>query len=95
MQYGDISNDIPQRIIVTTDVFVMLEMEKLPKKYKAFKQSRKKVSFKKEVLSQLFLWAVQPPVIEFTEQLFQNSFQKLLIILRYLEQILTVLMKHL
>jgi len=80
MQYGDISNDIPQRIIVTTDVFVLLETEVLPKKYKIFKQSRKKVSFKKEVLSQLFLWAVQTPyVIELASfNLDQEELQKVL-----------------
>jgi hypothetical protein len=80
MQYGDISNDIPQRIIVTTDVFVLLETEVLPKKYKVFKQSRKKVSFKKEVLSQLFLWAVQTPyVIELASfNLDQEDLQKVL-----------------
>ena len=80
MQYGDISNDIPQRIIVTTDVFVLLETEVLPKKYKVFKQSRKKVSFKKEVLSQLFLWAVQTPyVIELASfSLDQEELQKVL-----------------
>lgn len=80
MQYGDISNDIPQRIIVTTDVFVMIETEKLPKKYKIFNQSRKKVSFKKEVLSQLFLWAVQTPyVVELASfDLDQEDLQKVL-----------------
>jgi hypothetical protein len=80
VQYGDISNDIPQRIIVTTDVFVLLETEVLPKKYKIFKQSRKKVSFKKEVLSQLFLWAVQTPyVIELASfNLDQEELQKVL-----------------
>jgi len=80
MQFGDISNDIPQRIIVTTDVFVLLETENLPKKYKVFKQTRKKVSFKKEVLSQLFLWAVQTPyVVELASfDLNQEELQKVL-----------------
>ena len=61
MQFGDISNDIPKRVIVTTNVFIMLEYEKLPRKYKVFKQTRKKVSFKKEVLSKLYLWGMQTP----------------------------------
>jgi hypothetical protein len=61
MQYGDISNAIPQRVIVTTDVFIMTEVEVLPRKYKVLKRTRKKVSFKKEVLSKLYLWAVQTP----------------------------------
>lgn len=61
MQYGDISNNIPQRIIVTTDTFVLIEKEDLPRKYKLIKRTRKKVSFKKEVLSQLYLWATRTP----------------------------------
>lgn len=61
MRNGDISNDIPQRIIVTDDVFILLETEVLPKKYKVLKRTRKKVSFKKEVLSQLYLWAMRTP----------------------------------
>jgi hypothetical protein len=63
MQYGDLSNSIPQRVIVTTDVFIMTELEELPRKYKLIKRTRKKVSFKKEVLSRLFLWAVQTPYV--------------------------------
>lgn len=61
MQFGDISNDIPKRIIVVADVFTFIEFEQLPKKYKLIKQTKKKVSFKKEVLSKLYLWGMQTP----------------------------------
>lgn len=79
MQFGDISNDIPKRIIVTTDIFILLEYEKLPRKYKVFKQTRKKVSFKKEVLSKLYLWGMQTPyTIELASfDLTQEELQKL------------------
>lgn len=61
MQFGDISNDIPRRIIVVAEIFILLEYEDLPRKYKLFKRTRKKVSFKKEVLSKLYLWGMQTP----------------------------------
>jgi hypothetical protein len=61
MQFGDISNDIPQRIIVTADVFTLVEFEDLPKKFRLVKRTKKKVSFKKEVLSKLYLWGMQTP----------------------------------
>ena len=79
MQFGDISNDIPKRVIVTTGVFTLLEYEKLPRKYKLFKQTKKKVSFKKEVLSKLYLWGMQVPyTLELASfDLTQEELQKL------------------
>lgn len=65
MYKGDISNNVPQRIIVIDELFLMLDYEELPKKFGVLKRKRKKVSFKKEVLSRLYLWAVnQPTTIE-------------------------------
>ena len=79
MQFGDISNDIPKRIIVIADVFILTEIEQLPKKYKLIKQTRKKVSFKKEVLSKLYLWGMQTPyTLELASfDLTQEELQKL------------------
>jgi hypothetical protein len=65
MYKGDISNNVPQRIIVVDELFLMLDYEELPKKFGIVRRKRKKVSFKKEVLSRLYLWAVnQPTTIE-------------------------------
>ena len=79
MQFGDISNDIPKRIIVIAEIFTLVETEQLPKKYKVFKQSRKKVSFKKEVLSRLYLWGMRTPfTLELASyDLTQEELQKL------------------
>lgn len=62
MRNGDISNDVPKRIIVTTDTFVMLETKMSKKRKLSFKKyTHKNVSFKREVLSRLYLFNDRTP----------------------------------
>lgn len=55
MRNGDISNDIPQRILVTTDVFVGTQVTKT-KKFKIFTVPKVKRDVRREILSYLFLF---------------------------------------
>ena len=55
MRKGDISNDIPQRLLVTTDVFIGTEVS-LQKRLKLFKVPKVKRNVRREVLSYLYLY---------------------------------------
>ena len=62
MKNGDLSNDVPTRIIVTTDTFVLLETRTSKKrKFSLKKYTHKNVSFKREVLSRLYLFNDRTP----------------------------------
>lgn len=62
MRNGDISNDVPKRIIVTTDTFVLLETKLYKKRKLSFKKyTHKNVSFKREILSRLYLFNDRTP----------------------------------
>jgi hypothetical protein len=62
MKNGDLSNDVPKRIIVTTDTFVLLETKVSKKRKLSFKKyTHKNVSFKREVLSRLYLFNDRTP----------------------------------
>lgn len=58
MQGGDISNDIPKRILVTTDVFVGTEITK-EKKFLFFSVPKKQLHVRREVLSYLYLYTTK------------------------------------
>lgn len=62
MRNGDISNDVPKRIIVTTDTFVLLETKSFKKRrFSLKKYTHKNVSFKREILSRLYLFNDRTP----------------------------------
>ena len=61
MLKGDISNDLPQRILVTTDVILDVEV-KIEKKLKVFKVPRIDRKLRREVASFLYLMSVRKGV---------------------------------
>ena len=61
MQNGDISNELPVRIIVTTDVFLQTEL-KLQKKLKVFKVPKVEQSINRQMLSKLYIYTTRKGV---------------------------------
>lgn len=58
MRKGDISNDIPKRILVTTDIFVGTEVAKV-KKFKVFSLPSVKMNVRREILSYLYVYTTK------------------------------------
>lgn len=56
MRNGDISNELPKRIIVTTDVILDIEV-RVEKKFKVFKIPRVQRTLRRDVASHLYLIA--------------------------------------
>jgi hypothetical protein len=54
MQNGDISNDLPKRIIVTSDVVIQTEVS-IKKKYKFLPLVEKTTNYRRDLLSFLYL----------------------------------------
>lgn len=54
MRYGDISNELPKRILVTTDVILEVEVQ-MEKKFKFFKVPKVNKKLRREVASYLYL----------------------------------------
>ena len=61
MKNGDISNELPVRIIVTTDVFLQTEL-KLQKKFKVFKVPKIEQSVNRQMLSHLYIYTTRQGV---------------------------------
>lgn len=61
MKNGDISNELPVRIIVTTDVFLQTEV-KMQKKLKIFKVPKVEHSISRQVLSNLYIYTTRQGV---------------------------------
>jgi hypothetical protein len=61
MQNGDISNELPVRIIVTTDVFLQTEL-KIQKKLKVFKVPKVEQSVNRQMLSKLYIYTTRKGV---------------------------------
>lgn len=61
MRNGDISNELPKRIIVTTDVILDLEV-KIEKKFRFLKVPRVNKTLRREVASHLYLIATRQEV---------------------------------
>lgn len=58
MRNGDISNELPKRIIVVSDVLLNVELS-VKKKYKILPVVNKSVSVKRELLSLLYLYTTK------------------------------------
>lgn len=54
MKHGDISNELPQRIVVVADVFLDVELN-VKKKFKVLKKVTETRSYRREILSHLYL----------------------------------------
>jgi hypothetical protein len=61
MQNGDISNELPVRIIVTTDVFLQTEL-KIQKRLKVFKVPKVEQSVNRQMLSRLYVYTTRKGV---------------------------------
>ena len=58
MRNGDISNELPRRILVTEDVFLIVEL--IPKKFlKIFTFSKASQKVRKDILSYLYLYTTK------------------------------------
>lgn len=61
MQNGDISNELPVRVIVTTDVFLQTEV-KMQKRLKVFKVPKVEQSISRQMLSHLYIYTTRQGV---------------------------------
>jgi hypothetical protein len=61
MKNGDISNELPVRVIVTTDVFVQNQIE-MQKKLKLFSIPKVKQEFNRQMLSYLYIYTTRQGV---------------------------------
>ena len=55
MRKVDISNELPKRVIVTTDVFLKVDVS-VKKKYKIFSTVEKNKTIRRDILSRLYLF---------------------------------------
>ncbi len=58
MQKGDISNELPKRILVSSEVFAENKVE-VKKKFKVIPQAKVKKTLKRDVLSYLYLFTTK------------------------------------
>lgn len=58
MKHGDISNELPKRIIVVADVFLKTEL-KVQKKFKLFPVPETSRSINRQTLSQLYIYTTR------------------------------------
>ena len=56
MRKGDISNDLPKRVIVIADTFLDYDV-KISKKFKVFPVTSKEVKYNRSILSRLYVFA--------------------------------------
>ena len=56
MRKGDISNDLPKRIVVIADTFLDYDV-KISKKFKIFPVSSKETKYNRSILSRLYVFA--------------------------------------
>ena len=56
MRKGDISNDLPKRIVVIADTFLDYDV-KISKKFKVFPVTSKEVKYNRSILSRLYVFA--------------------------------------
>jgi len=56
MRKGDISNDLPKRVIVIADTFLEYDV-KISKKFKVFPVTSKEVKYNRSILSRLYVFA--------------------------------------
>jgi hypothetical protein len=56
MQHGDISNDLPRRIIVTLDTFLDVDV-KIKKKFKFITSTEKTTKYNRAMLSRMYVFA--------------------------------------
>lgn len=61
MKNGDISNELPVRVIVTTDVFLQTEV-KLQKRLKVFKIPKIEQSINRQLLSRFYIYTTREGV---------------------------------
>lgn len=62
MRYGDLSNEVPKRILITTDLFMDVSVTYVRKKRLSFKKIKKQhVDMRRELLSKLYLFNDRSP----------------------------------
>jgi hypothetical protein len=61
MRHGDISNELPKRIIVATDVFLKTEL-KVSKRFKVIPVVKANTDVNRQTLSQLYIYTTQKGV---------------------------------
>jgi hypothetical protein len=61
MKHGDISNELPKRIIVAIDVFLTTEL-KVSKRFKILPVVKSNTNVNRQVLSQLYIYTTQKGV---------------------------------
>lgn len=61
MRYGDISNELPKRILVTTDAFSIVEST-VTKRFKVIPKVNKELKIRKDILSRFYLFTTRQGV---------------------------------